>query len=79
MYNINISDVRSLVADILGTSVDLVNDDSGPSTIEQWDSLAHITIAAAVEEKFGVNIKMGDLVNIKNFSQLMKIIQDRCD
>jgi len=79
MYNINISDVRSLVADILGTSVDLVNDDSGPSTIEQWDSLAHITIAAAVEEKFGVNIEMGDLVNIKNFSQLVKIIQDRCD
>lgn len=40
--------LAELIASVLDTAPELVNDDSGRSTLEVWDSLAHLNIIAAV-------------------------------
>ena len=53
----------------------------GPETtaddIEDWDSLEHIRLIAAVEEEFGVRFKMGEVSTMKNVGEMAEIIQKR--
>ena len=42
--------------------------------IEDWDSLEHINLIAAVEEEFGVKFNMGQVVTMKNVGEMADII-----
>lgn len=42
--------------------------------IEDWDSLNHITLMAAVEEEFGVRFTMGQVSGMKNVGEMAEII-----
>lgn len=45
--------------------------------IEDWDSLAHIDLVMAVEERFGVKFTMGEVNGMKNVGEMVDIIQER--
>ena len=47
------SDILALVADALGVSKDLVNENSTSADFIEWDSLGHLTILGELDEKFG--------------------------
>ena len=42
--------------------------------IEDWDSLEHINLIAAVEQEFGVKFNMGQVVTMKNVGEMADII-----
>ncbi len=42
--------------------------------IEDWDSLTHIPLLAAVEEEFGVKFGMKAVQNLKNVGELAGLI-----
>lgn len=63
---------------------DVFDDDSivvdGQTTaddIEDWDSLEHITLMAAVEKEFHLRFKMGEVSNMKNVGDMVRIIAKR--
>jgi acyl carrier protein len=45
--------------------------------IEDWDSLEHIRLIAAVEQNFGIRFKMGEVASVKNVGEMVAIIQSR--
>lgn len=60
---------------------DVFDDDSievGPETtsedIEDWDSLEHINLVAAVEQEFGIKFTMAQVVGMKNVGEMVDII-----
>ena len=63
---------------------DVFDDDSiriTPNTtaddIEDWDSLEHIRLIAAVEREFGVKFTMKEVSSMKNVGEMMDIIAER--
>ena len=42
--------------------------------IEEWDSLEHINLLAAVEQAFGMKFNMGQVVSMKNVGEMADII-----
>ncbi len=42
--------------------------------IEEWDSLEHINLLAAVEQEFGIKFNMGQVVSMKNVGEMADII-----
>lgn len=42
--------------------------------IEDWDSLEHINLLAAVEQEFGIKFNMGQVVSMKNVGEMADII-----
>ena len=42
--------------------------------IEDWDSLEHINLVAAVEKEFGIKFTMGQVVTMKNVGEMVDII-----
>ena len=51
-----------------------VNDATTSNDIEEWDSLEHINLIAAVEQEFGMRFSMGQVVSMKNVGEMVDII-----
>lgn len=51
-----------------------VNDTTTADDIEDWDSLEHINLMAAVESEFGIKFSMGQVVTMKNVGEMADII-----
>lgn len=51
-----------------------VNETTTSEDIEDWDSLEHINLLAAVELEFGMKFNMGQVVTMKNVGEMADII-----
>ena len=51
-----------------------VNEETTADDIEDWDSLEHINLLAAVEQEFGMKFNMGQVVSMKNVGEMADII-----
>ena len=49
-------------------------DDSG-NTVDGWDSLAHVSLIAAVEEAFSVRFALGELEELRNIGDMIRLIE----
>lgn len=60
--------------DVFDDDTITVNDETTADDIEDWDSLEHINLVAAVETEFGVKFSMGQVVTMKNVGEMVDII-----
>lgn len=54
-----------------------VNDTTTADDIEDWDSLEHINLMAAVESEFGIKFSMGQIMTMKNVGEMADIILEK--
>ena len=54
-----------------------VTDTTTSDDIEDWDSLEHINLIAAVEQGFGMKFNMGQVVTMKNVGEMADIIMSQ--
>ena len=54
-----------------------LDEDTTAEDIDDWDSLNHITLIAAVEGEFGLRFTMGEVSGMKNVGEMVKIIMER--
>ena len=53
-----------------------VNAETTAADIEDWDSLTHIQLIAAVEDEFGVKFSMKQVSSMKNVGEMAQILAD---
>ncbi len=54
-----------------------VNQRTTAADIEDWDSLSHITLIAAVEDEFRMKFSMKEVVEMKNVGEMVALIAAR--
>lgn len=52
----------------------IVNDNTTADDIEDWDSLEHINLIVAVENKFGIKFNIGEVNKMKNVGEMVDLI-----
>lgn len=67
-------DLIELIAGIINVPASGLTMDSGPATHQAWDSLAHVSIVAAVEQTYGVNFTMAEILSIKTIEELSSML-----
>ena len=45
--------------------------------VEDWDSLAHITLLVAVEKKFGIHLNAAEVGRLENVGEMIVLLNDR--
>ena len=45
------------------------------NSIPQWDSIGHMTLVAAIEEKFNITIDTDDIVDFSSFKKGVEILK----
>ncbi len=54
-----------------------ISDTTTADDIEEWDSLEHITLIAAVEKAFKMRFTMKEVSSMKNVGEMMSILEER--
>lgn len=67
--------LNEVFADVFDDDSIVVTDATTADDIEDWDSLEHINLIAAVEQEFGIKFNMGQIVTMKNVGEMVNIIE----
>jgi acyl carrier protein len=69
------SAIREVAAQILGVAASSLTDESSPETIDQWDSLNHLQLITAIEQRFDLTLPMAAVMEIQDMGSLSRIVQ----
>jgi acyl carrier protein len=67
--------VRNIASDIFGIPAEKITAESSPETIENWDSMQHLNLVLAIEEKFGVHLDPEDIEQMKNLGAVATLVE----
>jgi len=67
--------VQSVASDIFGIPVARITAESSPETIENWDSMQHLNLVLAIEEKFGVQLDPEDIEQMKTIGAVAALVE----
>lgn len=54
-----------------------VTEGTTANDIDGWDSLAHISLLAAIEDEFNIKFTMGEVTGMKNVGEMTDIVLSR--
>lgn len=66
--------LNEVFRDVFDDETIVVRETTTADDIEDWDSLEHINLVAAVEQCFGIKFTMGQVVTMKNVGEMVDII-----
>ena len=67
--------ITDLLAELLNVPADTITEDTKASDIESWDSLNHVLIIGALEERLGIVIPLDDAAEITSVKELFDACQ----
>jgi acyl carrier protein len=69
--------VEEIVADTIGLDSLSLTLSSTAADVEGWDSLANVQIIVAIEKRFGIRFRTGEIAAIKDVGELIARIAER--
>ena len=69
--------LNEIFQDIFDDDELVVTDETCADDVEDWDSLRHITLIAAVERAFGMKFAMKEVLEMENVGAMVDIIAER--
>lgn len=69
--------LETIFRDVFDDESIILTDETNSSDIPDWDSLAHIQLIAAIEDKFGIKFTLGEVVSAENVGEFIKIIEGK--
>lgn len=69
--------VRDIASDIFGIPADTITPASSPQTIDNWDSIQHLNLILALEEKFNLQLSPEEIEEIKSIGAAAKLIESK--
>jgi acyl carrier protein len=68
--------IKKVMSDVFNINLNLINNDSSPDNIENWDSLNHMNLIVALEEDFNIEFDDKDIENLLNFQLINLTIKE---
>ena len=66
--------LNNVFRDVFDDDSIIVTETTTAADIDGWDSLMHITLLSAVEDKFDISFQMKEVVKMKNVGDMVDII-----
>jgi acyl carrier protein len=72
----NDAKLKRTLADVLGIPEAEIGDDTSMDTVAAWDSLKHLNLVLAVEDRFGVSLTEEQSFEILSYPLLKAVLQE---
>ena len=59
----------------LNIDADKVNENLQYNTIDEWDSIGHMTLMAALEEEYKITLETDDIVDFSSYKKGIEILK----
>jgi acyl carrier protein len=70
-------EIQRIFCDVFDDPSLVITRDSNASTVEDWDSLAHVNLVTAIEKKYRIRFALGELQELKNVGDMIDLIQEK--
>lgn len=74
MESDNSRELKNVFISALGIAPELATDDLAYNTVAEWDSIAHMALVAAIEEKYGIMLDTNDIIDMSSIAQTKVIL-----
>jgi len=71
------SDLTAIVARALGVEESVVTESAEVGHPPEWDSLGHLRVCLAVEERFAVGLGLEEIAEVTSIQRLKNFLQNR--
>lgn len=71
--------LTNVFRDVFGDKNLEINSDSNAETLEDWDSLRHISLITGIEAEFEIRIALGEITDLKNVGDMITLISRKID
>ena len=75
--NSTFEQVQAIASDIFGVPARKITADSSPETIENWDSMQHLNLVLALEEKFGLQLDPEEIEQMKSVGAVAALVEKK--
>jgi len=69
--------VRGIASDVFGVPANTITAESSPQSIESWDSMQHLNLVLAIEERFGVQFEPEEIEEMKNIGAAAALVDKK--
>lgn len=69
-------EIKKIIAQTFNCEQKSIKENSGPDTIEEWDSLGHFNLINNIEEYYGVMLSTNDIFKIKSVKDISIILDN---
>ncbi len=69
--------IRVIAADVLGVSPKSLSLESGPETIESWDSVQHLNMVLAIEQQFHLEFDPEEIDAMKTLREMAAAVDSK--
>jgi len=66
-----------IIARVLNTPIEKINENSNPKTIPSWDSFTGYVLLDEIESAFNVSITLEEVLEIENVGDFKKILKEK--
>lgn len=66
--------LREIFAESLGIDEEKVTDNLQYNSIEEWDSIAHMALIAAIDDGFDIMMDTEDVIDLSSFAKAKEIL-----
>ena len=66
----------NIISDVFSVPVSEINDESGPETIESWDSFLGLVLVDELEKEFNITFSLSEIVDIKNIKEIKNVLKN---
>jgi len=68
--------VKEVLSRILEITVEEIDEETSPDTVESWDSLQHMNLVMALEEEFGVQFTEIQVVEMLTYPLIVLTLKE---
>ena len=69
--------VQAIASDVFGIPANKISQESSPESIENWDSMQHLNLVLAIEEKFGIQLAPEEIEQMKNIGAVALLVDKK--
>ncbi len=68
-------ELQEIFRDVFDDPSLVITRDSNASTVEDWDSLAHVNLVTAIEKRYKLKFALSDLKSLKNVGDMIDMME----
>jgi acyl carrier protein len=70
-------ELKTAIASALHVPADQVAEDSSGQTIPQWDSVGHMNLVLALEERFNTSFTVEEIMAMRDVATIRRILEGK--
>ncbi len=69
-----LNQVRNIAADIFSVDPQALHSGSSPEQVEQWDSVQHLNLVLALEQKYGIQFEPEEMDRMHSLGEIAALV-----